>query len=204
MFDNTANWLYQSHVTGTNCLDTTAPTVSLNLVDGSTYSGAVTITASAGDEGFGVSSLQLYIDGVLTHTEYDSSLTYNWKTGSFKDGQHTIRIRAEDAAGHISNAAVDVAVSNLPGKLVPIVAAIIIICVVGGSAFIMIGKTEKSNEGQKFYPAEGPGIGSQYSAQDYVVQPPVKDLLAFCPSCGAARNPPNARFCGKCGSAFPD
>jgi hypothetical protein len=204
MYDNTGNLFYQAHVTGTHRLDNTAPTVDLNLDDGSTYSGTVTITASASDEGFGVYSLILYIDGVLTDTEYDSSLSYSWDTTRFQDGSHTIRIRAEDGASHVTNYEVDVNVSNLLGILIPIVAAGIGIPVLIGLVVLMSRKMRGSAEGQIEGPAEGPSIGSQYPAPSYVEKPPAKQILAFCPSCGAARIPPNARFCGNCGASFPD
>jgi hypothetical protein len=204
MYDNTDTLFYQAHVTGTHRIDTTAPTVNLNLDDGSTYSGTVTITASASDEGFGVYSLILYIDGVLTDTEYASSLSYSWDTTRFQDSEHTIRIRAEDGAGHITDVEIDVNVSNLPGLLIPIVAAGIGIPVIIGLAIFLSRKMRHPVQGQMVSSFEGPGIGSQYPAQDYIERQPMRQLLAFCPSCGMARTPPNARFCGNCGASFPD
>jgi hypothetical protein len=204
MYDNTDNLFYKAHVTGTHRLDNTAPTADLNLDDGSTYSGTVTITASASDEGFGVYSIILYVDGVLTDTEYDFSLSYSWDTTRFQDGPHTVRIRAEDGAGHITNVEVDVTVSNLPGILIPLVAVGVGIPVFIGLAVFLSRKTRHPVQGHMVRSFEGPGIDSQYPAQDYIERPPVKQLLTFCPSCGVPRTPPNARFCGNCGASFPD
>ena len=196
MYDNTDSLLYQAHVVGTHRLDTTAPTISLSLDDGETYSGVEEIVVTASDDGFGVDSITLYINDVLTEFEYGSSLSYDWDTNQFANGEYTVKVEAEDEAGHIRTVEVDVSVYNFPNYLIPIILAGLAIPVVIGLAVFQ--QRKKKDQG---YPQE-PIVHDEFQSID---QAPVQtQRMAFCPSCGSPRQPPDARFCGNCGATYPD
>lgn len=190
MYDNTDNLFNQAHVVGTHRLDITEPTVTCNLVNGQTYSGTIDITVTASDEGFGVYDIQLYIDGALVDHAFDDTLTYSWETSAFGDGEHAVRVEASDEADHTNTLEVDVSVSNLPGLLIPII-------IVGVGAPVFIGVVFVLY--RKMKPSEQVHTGPEPVIERVAPQP-----IAFCPSCGAARQPPTARYCNNCGAAFPD
>lgn len=86
--------------------DSVAPVATITSpVSGAVVSGKVSVNGSATDN-VGVTELDLYIDGILKTTSISGSLTYNWNTNgnSVKKGQHTITIKAYDAAGNVGTA----------------------------------------------------------------------------------------------------
>lgn len=90
--------------------DTVAPITTITSpTAGSTISGKVAVKAGATDN-VGVVEMDVYIDGVLKTTSTSGSVGYNWNTNgnSVKKGQHTITIKAYDAAGNVGTAAVTV------------------------------------------------------------------------------------------------
>jgi uncharacterized protein involved in tellurium resistance len=93
--------------------DTTPPTVSITSpANGATVNGTITITANASDN-VGVTKVSFYIDG--KYLNYDTSAPYGrgWNTTTASNGQHTITVKALDAAGNVSAvAARTVIVSN--------------------------------------------------------------------------------------------
>ncbi len=95
-------------VTVSNVADTTPPTVSiLNPGAGSTVGGMVSIKVSASDN-VGVTSLTLYIDGVLKSSTNTGSLSYSWNTRRVSKGTHTISAMAQDASGNTSTQSISV------------------------------------------------------------------------------------------------
>lgn len=194
MYDNTDNLFYQAHVVGTHRLDITAPTIALNLDDGDICSQTEEIVASAIDEGFGVYTFSLYINNVLTDSVYASSLSYDWDTTRLSDGDYVIRLRAEDRTGLVSSVEIDVSVSNIPGLLIPAIIGGSAALVVAGVAILFVHKikTQGTHPETVYYPSSPEPIGFQ----------PKPEVVAFCPSCGSPRQPPNARFCGNCSAAF--
>jgi hypothetical protein len=198
MYDNTDNLFYQAHVVGTHRIDNTAPTVIHNLDDGETYSGTKGIVISASDEGFGLYTISLFINDVLTDSEYGYSLTYEWDTTRFNNGDYEIRILAVDRASHSRSLQLDVSVSNMPDFTIPIlIGASIIIAVMG--VVIVSMRTGKETPASihpetAMYPSQQPPETIQMKQENAM----------FCSSCGTPRTPPTARFCGKCGSKFPD
>ena len=79
--------------------DAVAPTISgLNLTDGMTVSSNQPISASASDNQT-VAKMSLYIDGREVATTTGSSIAYTWNTRKVSSGQHTVMVRAWDAAG---------------------------------------------------------------------------------------------------------
>ncbi|WP_164821253.1 Ig-like domain-containing protein [Paenibacillus koleovorans] len=86
--------------------DVTAPTVSISAPSASsTISGSTTITASATDA-TGVSSVQLFIDGIqVGNTLTASPYTTTFNAATLSNGTHTITAKAVDAAGNTSYSA---------------------------------------------------------------------------------------------------
>jgi len=196
LYDNTDDYLYQAHVVGTHRIDTTAPTIDLNLVDGSTYSGVTEITVSAVDEGFGVYMIDLYIDDVLTDAIYDDYLTYDWQTSSLSDGEHTVRVRATDNVGHVQTEEIDIIVSNVSGLLPLVAAAGIGIPVALGLAYYFT-RVRKPAQEQQSPP-------TMYAGPEPVSEIPEPQRTTFCRFCGAPRQSPTARYCANCGAPFGD
>jgi hypothetical protein len=189
VFDNTDNF-NQAHVVGTNRYDVTAPTVSWNLAEGHTYSGTIDISVTASDEGFGVDGIQLYIDSTLVEFAFTDTLTFSWETNGWNDGEHTVRVEVSDELNHVRTREVDVIVSNIPSWLVPVVVIGIGTPVIIGVVFVLYRKMKPSDQ--------------IHTESEPVVKRVVSQPIAFCPSCGAARQPPGAGFCSNCGSAFPE
>jgi O-glycosyl hydrolase len=109
-------------VTVGNSSDVTPPTVSINSpADGSTVSGAITLTATASDD-VGVAGVQFLLDGSPLGTE-DVSAPYaaSWNTHTTINGTHMLTAVARDAAGNATTSSgVTVTVSNIGGVPVTI------------------------------------------------------------------------------------
>jgi thermitase len=99
-------------VTVSNAVDTVPPTVTINSPsNGSQVSRSIRIVASAND-GYGISKVEFYIDGVLKSTVSATPYTYSWNSKSVKNGWHTISVRAYDSSGNSAEATVKVYVHN--------------------------------------------------------------------------------------------
>ncbi|MBI4086059.1 MAG: hypothetical protein HY433_02350, partial [Candidatus Liptonbacteria bacterium] len=78
--------------------DTISPTISIaSPLNGSTVSGAVTISANATDN-MGVVKVEFYVDSALKTTVFTSPYSYVWFATPF--GSHTLTAKAYDAAGN--------------------------------------------------------------------------------------------------------
>ncbi|HLX11564.1 MAG TPA: glycosyl hydrolase family 18 protein [Bacteroidota bacterium] len=93
--------------------DTIPPTVSISSpANGSTVSGAASVTASASDNGR-VSSVQFKLDGIALGSALTTSpYSYSWNTALSANGSHTLAAIATDTAGNQATASVTVTVSN--------------------------------------------------------------------------------------------
>jgi hypothetical protein len=88
--------------------DTIAPTVTIrNPANGSVVTGVVSISASASDNR-GISSLSVYVDGVLKSSGNVSSTSFNWNTNKVAIGAHTISAVATDTSGNRSTSTISV------------------------------------------------------------------------------------------------
>jgi hypothetical protein len=97
-------------VTVNNSGDSVAPVPRfVSPVNGATVSGQVTITVSATDN-VAVTRTELYIDGVLTSTSTNGSLTYRWNTQKVNAGAHRLATAAYDAAGNVGSTRINVTV----------------------------------------------------------------------------------------------
>ncbi|HEY8209385.1 MAG TPA: S8 family serine peptidase [Myxococcaceae bacterium] len=114
--------LYEKFIGDTGGGDTTPPSVSLTApTDGANLSGSwVDITAEASDD-VGVEQVVFYIDGSWVQGSSatpDGLYAMVWDSTTVASGQHTITVRAFDAAGNIgSSSTITVNVSN-PGSAV--------------------------------------------------------------------------------------
>src|SRR5258708_24206554 len=94
--------------------DTTPPAASITApANGATVSNFTTITATASDN-VGVVKMELYIDGVLTTSNTNStSLSFSWNTNSVANGSHSLLVKAYDASNNVGTSpTVTVTVSN--------------------------------------------------------------------------------------------
>jgi hypothetical protein len=95
--------------------DVTPPSVAIDSPsDGAAVTGAIAITATAGDD-IGVASVQFELDGIALGAP-DTSAPYsiNWPTTSTTNGVHTLAALARDAQGNETRSTpVTVTVSNI-------------------------------------------------------------------------------------------
>jgi hypothetical protein len=100
-------------VTVTVSNDPTPPTVSITAPgNGSTVTGTINVTASAGDN-VGVVGVQLKLDGANLGAENTSApYSRSWDTRGASNGSHTLSAIARDQAGNSTTATITVTVSN--------------------------------------------------------------------------------------------
>jgi chitinase len=105
--------------------DTTPPTAQITDSGGATLSGTTTISATASDD-VGVTSVELYVDGVRQATDTAAPYTFSWDTTGVANGSHWIYVKANDAAGNYGGSSVTtVSVNNggpMPDTTAPTVA----------------------------------------------------------------------------------
>ncbi len=99
-------------ISGSVTVDTSGPSIATSLVNNDTYTGTIAITANATDTMTGVESMEILIDDDEKRSTTSGSLDYAWRTTSYSNGNHTIEIRAEDGAGHVSTVIYVVWVDN--------------------------------------------------------------------------------------------
>jgi len=92
--------------------DKTAPTVSITSpVNNASVSGTVSIQASASDN-VGVSVVTFFVDNVSIGTKTTAPYTVSWNTTGVASGNHVIKVTAQDAAGNISSASIQVGINS--------------------------------------------------------------------------------------------
>jgi hypothetical protein len=96
-------------ITVSNLADTVAPAVTISSpANGSTVTKKALISA-AGTDNVSVTSMEIYIDGVLKASSTSGSITYTWSINrNVKAGSHTITVKAYDAAGNVGQSSVSV------------------------------------------------------------------------------------------------
>ncbi len=106
-------------------VDTAAPTTSITAPSSGAIISApanTTITASASDNDH-VSSVEIYVDGVLKTTLTTSPYSYVWNTTGIALGSHTIQSKARDPSGNIgSSASLTVTLADLTAPTTSITA----------------------------------------------------------------------------------
>lgn len=81
--------------------DLTKPTINITYPSsGQTISNDIEITSNSSDNR-GVARVQLWIDGKLYQTQYQSPYKFTWATIDESDGSHSIQLKAFDANGNM-------------------------------------------------------------------------------------------------------
>jgi hypothetical protein len=112
LFDAAAAWAERNCLAGPPVDD--PPEVALTApTAGATLAGAVTLRATATDDG-GVASVAFAVDGAEQGTDVDGSNGWNtpWDTTLVADGDHVVSVTATDSAGQTDTAEVGVRVDN--------------------------------------------------------------------------------------------
>jgi len=82
-------------------VDTVAPTASITSpTSGAVVSGTIAVLISASDA-FGVTQVELYVDGVLAGSDLTSPFSISWDSATVPSGSHTLTARAYDLAGNV-------------------------------------------------------------------------------------------------------
>ena len=82
--------------------DTQAPSVSISSpTSGATVMGTATVRASASDN-VGVTRVDYMVDGNLIAVLSPPAYSIDWASGTVADGEHSLTVRAYDAAGNTS------------------------------------------------------------------------------------------------------
>ena len=90
----------------------TPPTVSISTpANVSTVAGLVPVQGSATDS-VAVVSIQLVVDATPSATTSSSPFSFNWNSSLASNGNHTLTVKASDAAGNVGQASTTVQVSN--------------------------------------------------------------------------------------------
>jgi len=96
----------------TEAEDTDAPFVAIvSPKADSTVSGLVAFSAQVFD-GFGIKAVRFQVDGQLLFEDLTEPYITNWNTLGAGNGPHTLRVEAEDFAGHTSFTSIGVTVDN--------------------------------------------------------------------------------------------
>ncbi len=95
--------------------DTAPPTVNINTpVNGATVNGSVTASGLASDNS-SISKVEIQIDNNgYVPTNGTSSWTYNWNSGQYVNGAHTLSVRAFDPSGNQAVSTINIIINNLP------------------------------------------------------------------------------------------
>lgn len=90
--------------------DTAPPAVAFaKPLGGAVVSGTVSVTTSASDNAGSTGITQvLYIDGRQVASATGASLSYSWNTRKLASGNHSLTVRAVDAAGNASSSSISV------------------------------------------------------------------------------------------------
>ena len=95
--------------------------VSVTIIyplDGAVVSGTVTITASASSSQArssiqSIKKVEFYIDGVRVETDNTEPYKYSWDTTLYANGNHTIKVKAANAAMQVKETWITVTVKNI-------------------------------------------------------------------------------------------
>lgn len=86
-------------------VDTVGPTITNKIAENTLLSGTVDVEFVVSDPvGLGDSEISFFVDGDLAATSQNSDPTMHLDTSPFADGDHTIKVVAQDVLGNISEA----------------------------------------------------------------------------------------------------
>lgn len=116
-------------------VDTLAPTIQvLPLVNGSTVSGIVNISAQVDGTGSSVQRVEFYVNGSLVATRTTAPYGYSWDTTAETDGPHVVLVKAYDQAGNSAELRYFVTTANVPPGIDPLV----LIGIIAGVAIVVV------------------------------------------------------------------
>jgi hypothetical protein len=150
--------------------DRTAPTVSITSpANSASVSGTVSITASASDN-VGVSVVTFFVDNVSIGTKTTAPYTASWNSTGAATGSHVIKVTAQDAAGNLSTASIQVGINTTStGDIAP--PSVTITSPTSASSFtvgnnISVGVTASDNTGVAYVRllVDGVSQGMDYTA----------------------------------------
>jgi hypothetical protein len=99
----------------------TPPTVAISTpANASTVAGLVPVQGMATGS-VAVVSIQLVVDGTPSVTTSSSPFSFNWNSSAAANGNHTLVVKASDAAGNVGQASTTVYVSNQTDAIAPTV-----------------------------------------------------------------------------------
>jgi subtilisin family serine protease len=100
-------------------VDQVPPTATITSpTDGQTVSGSVPVSVTAADDVGSVTSVELYVNGVLTSTDTAAPWAFSWDSGAVSTGTYQLTVIATDDSGNRGTSApVSVSVNN-PGQAV--------------------------------------------------------------------------------------
>jgi hypothetical protein len=198
--------------------DSTPPDITLNLDTGATYSGIKEIRATASDVSFSVwkLSLQYYLNGWrAVKTEYNTeSISYNWNTKDWDNGDLRWRVVAEDTVNNEAVKEVIVTVYNYVAPTTTIdgttttggqtttngpptqtdsTALVMLLGIVGIVGIVIIGIVAASRRSKESSP-EMPGPDSTLKEKEITTK-----VLIICPFCGA-KTEQGLLKCQNCGA----
>jgi hypothetical protein len=78
-------------------------------------SGVVNFTIFGGDEGSGLASIEVFVDGVSVGFSTDSPYIFAWDTITVEDGEHTVRFEVRDEADNVVYSELSYIVNNPAG-----------------------------------------------------------------------------------------
>ncbi|TFG07965.1 hypothetical protein EU538_07985 [Candidatus Thorarchaeota archaeon] len=78
-------------------------------------SGVVNFTIFGGDEGSGLASIEVFVDGVSVGFSTDSPHIFAWDTITVEDGEHTVRFEVRDEADNVVYSELSYIVNNPVG-----------------------------------------------------------------------------------------
>ncbi len=90
-------------------ISVSGPPVTESLV------GLVQFSVFGEDEGSGVASVQVFVDGVSVDTDSSVPYSYSWDTTAITNGNYTLRFEVRDGAGNIAYSEFEYAVANPVG-----------------------------------------------------------------------------------------
>ncbi|TFF93601.1 hypothetical protein EU546_06015 [Candidatus Thorarchaeota archaeon] len=104
--------------------DPDVPTISVSSppID-DVLSGVVNFTIFGYDEGSGVASIEVFVDGASVGFSSDTTYVFAWDTSTVEDGEHTVRFEVRDEADNVAYSELSYIVDNpvgfegLPGAL---------------------------------------------------------------------------------------
>jgi thermitase len=118
-YDTSFGWgrvnAYKAVTAAANIIvDTIPPVVSITSpIAGATVAGTLAVAGSATDTTDGVAKIEFYVDNQLMSSTALSPFSFSWSTTSVPNGNHTLMVKAYDAASNVGQASVSVNVSNV-------------------------------------------------------------------------------------------